>query len=268
MRLLCCGTSAGAFTAERASSGYVLQADGHTVMLDCGGGAFRNAMRFGISPGEIEAVFISHLHFDHIIDLATMAFFFGYNRQWSVPPIYGPPGLSDILSRIATLDTPGRNTMGLGEVIEVEGGDRRTVAGFEVWAEETPHARGSKSFARRFAADGKTVVFSGDTEANPALFSWLARDADLLLHECYSRSALERYALNRPPEMVQRIMTAIPEAHCEVNDTARVACEAAARRLVLTHLLSAEEPEALKATASSIYDGPITVAYDGLSIEL
>jgi ribonuclease BN (tRNA processing enzyme) len=268
MRLLCCGTGAGAFTAERASSGYILQADGHTIMLDCGGGALRNAMRFGITPGDIEAVFISHLHYDHIFDLGTMAFLFGYNRQWTVPPIYGPPGLRDILARTATLDTPGRNTMALGEVIEVEGGDCSSIAGFEVWTEETPHAHGSKSFARRFAAEGKTVVFSGDTRANPELHSWLAKDTDLLLHECYSRPALERYALNRPPDMVQRILTVIPEAHCEINDTARVACAALARRLVLTHLLASEDPEALIKTASAGYDGPITVACDGLSIEV
>jgi len=268
MRLLCCGTGAGSFTAERASSGYILQAEGHTIMLDCGSGALRNAMRFGVSPGDIEAIFISHLHFDHMLDLSALAFLFGYQRQWKLPVIYGPPGLAEIATRIATLDTPGRQTMALGEIIEVDGGDRREVAGFEVWTEETPHAHGSKSFARRFAAEGKSLAFSGDTHANPELFAWLARDTDLLLHECYSHAALERYAEGRPQELVQRVMTAIPEAHCEINDTARVACAAAARHLVLTHLLRTEEPQDLVKTAASIYDGIVTVAHDGLSIEV
>jgi ribonuclease BN (tRNA processing enzyme) len=136
-----------------------------------------------------------------------------------------------------------------------------------VWSEETPHARGSKSFARRFAAEGKSLVFSGDTEPNPALFAWLAKDTDLLLHEAYSREGLERYAAGRPQEVVDRIMKAIPETHCEITAAARTACEADAKRLVLTHLLHVEDPQALGNTAAEIFDGKVQIAYDGLDIE-
>src|SRR3954452_23511398 len=147
MRLICCGTGAGAFTRERASSGYVLEADGHSLMLDCGAGSLRNGMRAGVLPEKIEAVIVSHLHFDHMLALAHLAFLFGYNRHWTRPPVYGPPGLHELTEHFAVLETPGRAPLSLAEVIELDGGDRREIAGFEVWSEETPHARGSKSFA-------------------------------------------------------------------------------------------------------------------------
>ena len=65
MRITLCGTGAGVNTALRANAGIVLQANERTIMLDCGGGSVREAVRAGIAIRSVEAVCLSHLHQDH-----------------------------------------------------------------------------------------------------------------------------------------------------------------------------------------------------------
>ena len=58
------------------------------------------------------------------------------------------------------------------------------------------------------------------------------------------------------------------EVHSEVQDVATIARDAGVRRLVLTHLLSGEEPDELQAIAASIFKGEMVVAYDGMSFDV
>ena len=89
MRITLCGTGAGVNTALRANAGIVLQANDRTVMLDCGGGSVREAVRAGITQRSIDAVCLSHLHQDHCCDLAVLLADCAFGRL--IPPaVYGP----------------------------------------------------------------------------------------------------------------------------------------------------------------------------------
>ncbi len=267
MKLACCGTAAGPFTAQRASSGYVLQSEGHAIMLDCGPGSIREALRLGIDLRAIDAVFVSHLHEDHYLDLSSIAFQAMYGRYERLPLLLGPPGTLDAGSRLMTMDRPNAHLPAL-EVIEVGDGDERSVAGFVVVTRETPHAPELQAFARRFSNDGRSMVFSGDTSANPGLMCDLAAGTDLLLHECYSPAGLERYAALRGPANAQRILERLPITHSEVSDVARIARDAGVPRLVLTHILPTEDEADLVNLAAHFYKGEIIVARDGMALDV
>jgi len=267
MKLTLCGTAAGPFTAQRASSGYVLQSDGHAVMLDCGPGSVRNVLVAGIELRSIEAIFISHIHEDHCLDLAAFAVQAMYGRYERLPVVYGPPGIDDVARRLMTMH---RSTAQLPplEVVEVESSDEREVCGLLVCSEETPHAPDLRAFSRRFTAKGRSLVFSGDTAPNPGLMSALARDCDVLLHECFSRAGLERYAALGTPERQERILARLPKVHSDLREVAQIAEDAGAHRLVLTHILPTEVEADLAQEAASIYNGNLTIARDGLVLEI
>jgi ribonuclease BN (tRNA processing enzyme) len=267
MRLALCGTAAGPFTAQRASSGYVLQADDGCVMLDCGPGSVRQALCLGIDLRVIDAVFLSHLHEDHCLDLAAIAFQGMYGRYERLPALYGPEGAREVGTRLMTMHRPNAHLPPL-EVTEIDDGDERRVAGFDVLSRETPHAPEIKAFTRRFSHGGRSLVFSGDTSANPDLMVGLAAGADLLLHECFSRPGLERYAALRSPEAAERVLQRIPMTHSEVTDVARIAAAARVPRLVLTHILPTEIEEDLRDAASQFYEGELVIARDGLTIDV
>jgi ribonuclease BN (tRNA processing enzyme) len=267
MKLTLCGTGAGPFTAQRASSGYVLQSDGQTVLLDCGPGSVRNAMVAGIEPRSIEAIFISHIHEDHCLDLGAFAMQAMYGRYERLPVIYGPPGVQEVASRLMTMHRPTAQLPPV-EVIEIGSSEERDTCGFLVCSEETPHAPDLQAFARRFTVKGRSLVYSGDTAPNPELMGALARNADLLLHECHSRAGLERYAALGSPERRERILARLPTVHSDVREVARIAQDAGVKRLVLTHILPTEIEADLAKEAAAIYSGELVIARDGLVLEI
>ncbi|MFP2924093.1 MBL fold metallo-hydrolase [Pyxidicoccus sp. 3LG] len=102
---------------------------------------------------------------------------------------------------------------------------------------------------------GRRLVISGDTRPCASVVK-AARDADLLVHEStFSDDEQER---------------ALETRHSTAREAARVAREAGARRLVLTHLSSRHDtdPGKLLAQAREEYKGPVEVAFDGLTVEL
>lgn len=54
--------------AGGAQSGYLLAEHGYRLLLDCGGGVFAK-LRALQDPAAVDAVLISQLHADHVLDL-------------------------------------------------------------------------------------------------------------------------------------------------------------------------------------------------------
>ncbi len=63
------GSASGMPSKSRACSGYLLKIDDNLILFDCGSGVTSSLLRFGFDPHQIRAVFISHMHSDHISDL-------------------------------------------------------------------------------------------------------------------------------------------------------------------------------------------------------
>jgi ribonuclease Z len=267
MRITLCGTGAGVNTALRANAGIVLQANGRTIMLDCGGGSVREAVRAGITQRDIEAVCLSHLHQDHCIDLAVLLADRAFGRL--VPPaVYGPVGIEAFVHGAAFyVKTAAHPENASPEFHEIADGETRDVCGFSVRWAVTPHAPDLVALASRYEVDGRSVVYSGDTRAAPEVMVPLAAGADVLIHECFSNERMARVMPTVAPEIAVRLGR-FRDVHSEVRDVASIARDAGVRRLVLTHVLSEEHPEELKALATSIFGGEVVVAHDGMWFEV
>ena len=59
--------------AGGACSGYLVESESTTVLLDCGGGVFAK-LRQHVDYTEVDAVVISHVHADHFIDLVPYSY--------------------------------------------------------------------------------------------------------------------------------------------------------------------------------------------------
>lgn len=269
MRITFCGTSAGNPYPARACAGIVLENDGRLVMLDCGHGSVREAQRAGIDVPSIEAVFISHLHQDHAVDLAQLMSIFRRVPK-PMPVIYGPPHAT-ILTAAATAYVevmPHSTRTELPNTVDLHPGDEREAIGYEVRSEETPHDPNVRAFVRRFQAHGKTVVYSGDTQPNPDTFVPLSEEVDILIHEAFSDAGLERYVARRPPDLRETFQARFYHRHSEVRRVAAIARDAGARRLALTHLLPTEDIDDLRKQAAAIFPGELIAAHDGLVLEI
>jgi ribonuclease BN (tRNA processing enzyme) len=230
------------------SSCYLLELDGKGLVLDLGQGSF-GALAARRDPETVRAVLISHLHPDHGIDLIP---FRHYLRFACDPPssveLRAPDGLRRRIDVL--LDEPDVLAELPGEslapgTIELDP--------FEVTVNAVTHREPSFAFrvGRLRARDGAGLVYSGDCGRADDLLP-LVRPGDTLLCEAY-------FGAEQP----------VPEAqHLTAAEAARVAREAQARRLVLTHLKDGTDQRAALAAAQGIFEGPVEIARDGLELQI
>ena len=74
MRVLFCGTSSGGnnFNPDRAGASLFVEEGATGVSLDCGPGSLERLVRSGRKLQQIDAVFLSHIHHDHVLGLAEL----------------------------------------------------------------------------------------------------------------------------------------------------------------------------------------------------
>src|SRR4051795_6041834 len=99
MLLTVLGCSGSVPAAESPASGYLVRADGASVVLDLGNGAFGALQRY-VDPFTLDGLALSHLHPDHCADVSAMTV---YRRYHPPPPRHGPLplyGPSDAAERL------------------------------------------------------------------------------------------------------------------------------------------------------------------------
>src|SRR5262245_18758367 len=157
-------------------------------LVDCGASSMVAIRKFQVSPNDVRAIFITHLHGDHfgglpffILDAQLVS------RRTTPLVIAGPTGLRDRLAITMEALFPGSTGLeymfGM-EVRELEPYATYNVAGIQVTPYVVKHASGATPFAYRLEADGKTFCYSGDTEWIDSIAE-AAKDADLFICECY-----------------------------------------------------------------------------------
>ena len=69
IRVTFLGTGAGVPTPARNVASLAVVLDGRTLLFDCGEGTQHQLFRSTLKPGSIDAIFITHLHGDHLFGL-------------------------------------------------------------------------------------------------------------------------------------------------------------------------------------------------------
>lgn len=214
-------------------------ADDSPVLLDCGATSLSALKRFGLDPGEIAAVFVSHLHGDHFGGLPFLILDGQFSRRTRPLAVVGPPGTAARLADTMECLFPGSSTtprrFGV-EVTELAQGTARTISGVAVRAWEADHPSGAPALLLRLDLAGRTIAYTGDTAWTGAIAD-AAADADLLIAEAYYRDKNIPYHLR----------LADIEAHLD---------QLTARRVIITHM-SADVLDARQQAFEQAHDGLI-----------
>ena len=238
---------------DRGNPGYLIETEGHSILLDCGAGVLRQLAGFGHDYRDIHHLCLSHLHPDHTIDLVPLLF--ALRNEYFVDSlhtvdIFAPAGFRQHLRQL-------REVYGhwiesdLIEVIvhEISAGGSFELPFLRMDLGPVEHAE--NSIAYRFEdPSGNVLVYSGDTGYSEA-FAAFAKGADLLIIE-----------------------SAVPEGteydkHSSPTEAARMASRAGAKATILTHFYpQVEEAGNIKALARQHYQGELLLASDGLTYTL
>lgn len=92
IRLVCLGSSASVPTARRVPSHFAVKYGG-VFLFDCAEGCQRQMMKFGVPYGSLSAVFLTHLHADHVLGLPGLLQTLSLAGRKEALPVFGPPGV-------------------------------------------------------------------------------------------------------------------------------------------------------------------------------
>ncbi len=248
LTVLGCGTAIP--DKEKGSPGMALRSGDTLLFLDLGSGSLYRAERFGIDVGRVDGVLFSHFHPDHTGDLVPLLFAFR-NPEWPrVEPLmlFGPTGLHEFLSSLEAAYGPWIDAEGYRREAQVLQSGTASLKGVQVTTCPVRHGPAAIAYEIR-GEHGKRLVYSGDSEYCEEL-AVFAKDADLLVLECSFPDGEER------------------PGHLTPSEAGRIAAKARCRRLLLTHFYPACKGQDLLTPCRLHYDGPITLAHDGLTIEV
>lgn len=243
MRIAFLGTAAALPDPDRGHTAILVTLDnGRHLLLDCGHGATRQLVRLDVNPADIALQFFTHLHHDHTCDFPFFIISGWMLGRPAALPVYGPRGTqhmvkhlfeggafdSDIRARAAYPLRKANIEAIRPKVTEYDIGLVYEDSDLRVFADAVDHIPSdiSPCFGFRIEAEGKVLVFSGDTKPCDGI-ARLAQGADLLIHEC---TFPESFIEHRRKSGVGTF------SHTSPTELGRLASDCGVKQLVATHI--------------------------------
>jgi len=254
MKLVILGSGTSVPHAQRASAAHWLETDRGSLLLDCSPDAAHRMAQEHLDWPNLNAIWISHFHLDHVGGLAT--FLFGTKwapqtqRRSKALTIFGSTGLKALLRAFDEANNYNLLKQSFPiEVREVGPADEfEALPGLRTLTFSTPHTRESLAI-RLTDGSGASLVYTSDTGYSDELADFAHR-TDLLLMEC-------SFWRNKPLA-----------THLQLADAMNLARLAGPRKVVLTHLYPEWDGVDIAAEARKLWNGEVIPASDGLRLDV
>ena len=283
MKITFLGTGCPEPSLRRASSGYMVEIGDETLLFDVGGGVFDRLLQAGKKPSDVDRLFLSHLHSDHMMDYARLV-----HAGWdegkgllgsTALKVYGPAPTATVHERLfgeqgafafdlaARVGNPGSQEVWIErgghlprpgvqvELTEIDPGFAMETDHWKMTTCMVPHADPfllCLAFRLDDKTTGRSMVYSGDAGYSEAL-AQMAAGCDLLIHWCY-----------RTAEDTTNAYIASLSPH--PGDIGRMAQANQVKRVALTHLRTYMDQEnrhdAMIASAKEVFTGEVFIAED------
>ncbi|MDJ0943172.1 MAG: MBL fold metallo-hydrolase [Kiloniellales bacterium] len=277
MRVTLLGTGCPVVSTERFGPAQLLRHGPSAVLVDCGSGVTQRLLAAGLSGRDLDALLLTHLHSDHIVDLFQLVISSWHQGRDRPQRVFGPRGTRtyvdglmalwrpELEQRIAHEARPSTAALEV-EVTEIGGGQRLEIGGFDIRVIEVEHLPVKQAFGFVFApaeAQGPRIVLSGDTRRCEVLIA-AARGAEVLVHEVM---------VHREMPVIEGVRTAeglanVASYHTLSDQVGRIAAEAGVGCLVLTHFVPPGcDRQALLDEVAADFGGPLLVGEDLMTVD-
>jgi ribonuclease BN (tRNA processing enzyme) len=234
----------GAYPEQgEATSCYLLQTENYNILIDCGSGALSAVQKY-IKLDDIDAIILSHYHWDHVADIFSYqyntAISFNIGNRKKPLEIYGH-------KKDYMFDKLNYNEYCISKEI-----DEKTILNFNSLKVSFNWCKHSvPSLAMKFEENGTKVVFSGDTEYCEGIVE-ISKNADIFLCECSLYN--EQYGKLK--------------GHLTAGEAGKISQKSNVKTLVLTHLPHYGDIDELKEQSLKKFEGKIEMAYSGKVFEI
>lgn len=290
------GTGVPFPSAKRFSMSTLVQAGSTNLLFDAGRGALIRLWQLGLSSGNLDAVFITHMHSDHTVGLPDLLM-----SGWVANTYYAKKGTPK--DQPMTIYGPGaiEGRIGISESMKYlrqaysadgyirENDNKMPAGGWEVDAHDIPNGFEGKvyekngvtvtafpvhhgdwaapAFGYRVDYQGKSIVISGDTDYNiKAPIMTLGKNVDVLIHEVF---------MGGPEYLGTKIGDAVLKHHVTPEQAGDLFTQLKPRLAVYSHIALEAFEEAKRPTIEDLtkqtrahYHGPLLVGEDLTRIDV
>ena len=268
MEVTLLGTGTPRPSIERFGAATLVNAGVEYFLFDVGRGATIRLQQAGITPNQIDKVFLTHLHSDHITGLDDLWITGWVWQRQQLLNVSGPKGThqlvrglreafaADISYRVENANL--EDSKAKIESVEIEEGVVYQKDGVTILAFLVDHAPVKPAFGYRVEFGDRAIVISGDTTYSENLIKH-AQNADLLIHEIASAA----------PSLIKKNkrLASVVAYHTSPGQMAEVLNKTKQRAAILNHVLLFDVFEdQVIADIKQQYSGDVTMGYDLMKI--
>ena len=258
----------------------LIRCSGKNFLVDAGLGVSRAICDQGVELNEIDAIFITHMHSDHYLELGPLIHTAWVSGRVKPIPIYGPKRLKhywraflqsmvdDIRLRI---EDEGRIDLEkLTEFHSLEDGRSLYLSDTKIHVMRNLHPPIKDTFALRFESGKFSIVLSGDTAFMPEMISFADR-ADLLIHEVMLSDGID-LIMRRLGHEDSKLKNHLLQSHTLAENAGLIATRAKVKCLALSHFvpdgfLEFNDEDWIRAVRKH-WSGKVILGKDGVRIPL
>lgn len=255
-KLTVLGGSAAGISTGQGCSGYLVQIDDTSIVLDLGPSTLIE-LRKHVNYRTLDGIVISHLHMDHVLDLFILRFMLSYNpvKPDGKIPLFLPPGGLDFMQKAASLwatadDDEAEYFSAVFEMQEYDPAGPLTIGAAQITFAPTVHPVPCWAM-RVHPANGDDLLYTADTGTAVDLTGFADGCAVMITDSASVASA--------PEEMKANV-------HMDARAAAELAQAAGVKHLVLSHQWEELDPMSNAAVAREVFRGRLTVAIPGLTV--
>ena len=216
------------------------------ILIDCGSGVTQRLQQAKISTANIDALFLTHLHSDHVIDLYQLIISSWHSYRVKPWKIYGPIGTKKFIRLIMNAWREERNqrikyekrssTQAFNiQVKEFNNYGKIRIKDLLIEYFEVDHKPIKYTYGFNFHHKNKKLTISGDTKPCDNLMKY-AQLTDVLLHEVYIEREMQ--SINKINKMrSQQTLNNVKSYHTTSNIVGKIAKISRCKKLILTHFV-------------------------------
>ena len=274
IRVTLLGTGCPPPVMNRFGPSTLVEAGDQKLLFDAGRGALQRLTQIKVRWQDVNGVFLTHLHSDHIVGFPDL-----WLTGWLIVPgrnvplqVWGPLGTSKMISHLKqafeydiSIRQVNDRAAPDGVVLlvhDISEGVIYNKGGVKVTAFEVDHSPVKPAFGYRIDYAGRSVVLSGDTRVSENLIRH-SQGVDLLVHEVFVPETLQRAGV--PPDRANKIVA----YHTTPEEAGLVFARTKPRLAVYSHIClpTATDQDLLPPTRKT-YGGPLELGEDLMVIEV
>jgi ribonuclease Z len=266
------GTGSPQPRMDRFGPSILVEAGQKKLLFDCGRGATQRIEQIEIPFTEIDALFLTHLHSDHVVGIPDL-WLTGWARGRKVPlRVWGPAGTKAMMSHLEEafqfdiqIRQEDDKLPAQGVAVVAKDIDQSVVyddAGIKITAFAVDHGRVKPAFGYRIDFAGHSVVLSGDTRYSENLIHF-SQGTDLLIHEVIAPDAFRAKNPSLSPQRFQ----AIVGHHTTAEQAGTVFARVKPKLAVYSHIVPGDATDLAPLTRKT-YSGQLEIGEDLMSFDV